>query len=199
MSVPNGQGEGEAGAQGSAAAPSFTKLALDLGPLLVFFAINATYGIFAATAVFMAAVIAALVASRVLLGAISPMPVVTAVLVLVFGGLTLYLHDETFIKLKPTILYILFASLLLAGLAFRRLFLQMLMQDAFSLTEAGWRKLTVRWALFFLFLAGVNELVWRTQTTDFWVSFKVFGLLPLTLAFAALQIGLLQRHSAASK
>ncbi|RME94923.1 MAG: septation protein A [Alphaproteobacteria bacterium] len=199
MSEPNGPGEGEVGAPSSAAAPSFTKLALDLGPLLVFFAINATYGIFAATAVFMVAVIAALIASRILLGAISPMPVVTAVLVLVFGGLTLYLHDETFIKLKPTILYILFASLLLAGLAFRRLFLQMLMQDAFSLTEAGWRKLTLRWALFFLFLAGLNELVWRTQTTDFWVSFKVFGLLPLTLAFAALQIGLLQRHSAASK
>lgn len=172
-----------------------TKLVLDLGPLAVFFAVNAFAGIFAATGAFMVAVIVALAASRILLGRFSPMPLFTAVLVLVFGGLTLFLNDATFIKIKPTALYLLFAVLLLAGLAFNRLFLQMLMSEAFQLTEEGWRKLTVRWAWFFLFLALLNEVVWRNFSTDAWVSFKVFGLLPLTLLFGALQFGLLQRHA----
>ena len=171
------------------------KLALDLGPLILFFAINAIYGIFAATAVFMVAVIAALAISKLRYGAVSPMPAMSAVLVLAFGGLTLVLQDETFIKLKPTILYTLFAAVLIAGLLLNRLFLQMLMGEAFQLDPAGWRKLTLRWAVFFLFLAALNELVWRNASTDFWVSFKVFGLLPLTLLFAALQVGLLQRHA----
>lgn len=172
-----------------------TKLAIDLGPLLIFFAANAWYGIFPATAAFMVAIIAALAASRFLLGKISPMPLITAVLVMVFGGLTLFLQDETFIKIKPTILYVLFAALLFGGMAVNRLFLQMVMGDAIDLTREGWRKMTVRWAIFFLVLAVLNEAVWRTMTTDFWVSFKVFGLLPLTFVFAALQIGLLQKHS----
>lgn len=172
-----------------------TKLAIDLGPLLIFFAANAWYGIFPATAAFMVAIIAALAASRLLLGKISPMPLITAVLVMVFGGLTLFLQDETFIKVKPTILYVLFAALLFGGMAVNRLFLQMVMGDAIDLTREGWRIMTVRWAIFFLVLAGLNEAVWRTMTTDFWVSFKVFGLLPLTFVFAALQIGLLQKHS----
>ena len=171
-----------------------TKLAIDLGPLLVFFAVNAWYGIFPATGAFMVAIVAALAASRLLLGKISPMPLITAVLVMVFGGLTLFLQDETFIKVKPTILYILFAALLFGGMAVNRLFLQMVMGDAIDLTREGWRILTVRWAIFFLVLAGLNEAVWRTMSTDFWVSFKVFGLLPLTFLFAALQIGLLQKH-----
>lgn len=172
-----------------------TKLAIDLGPLLIFFAANAWYGIFPATAAFMVAIVAALAASRLLLGKISPMPLITAVLVMVFGGLTLFLQDETFIKVKPTILYVLFAALLFGGMAANRLFLQMVMGDAIDLTREGWRILTVRWAVFFLVLAVLNEAVWRTMTTDFWVSFKVFGLLPLTFVFAALQIGLLQKHS----
>lgn len=172
-----------------------TKLAIDLGPLLIFFAANAWYGIFPATAAFMVAIVAALAASRLLLGKISPMPLITAVLVMVFGGLTLFLQDETFIKIKPTILYVLFAALLFGGMAVNRLFLQMVMGDAIDLTREGWRIMTVRWAIFFLVLAVLNEAVWRTMTTDFWVSFKVFGLLPLTFVFAALQIGLLQKHS----
>lgn len=177
------------------ASPPPARLALDLGPLLVFFLVNAFYGIFAATAAFMAAVAVSLIASRALFGKVSPMPAVTAVLVMVFGGLTLLLQDETFIKLKPTVLYLLFAALLVAGLAFDRLFLRMLMGEALALDDAGWRKLTVRWAGFFVFLAGLNELVWRTMSTDFWVGFKVFGLLPLTFAFAVLQIALLHKHA----
>ncbi len=182
-------------APGQPPATALTKLALDLGPLIVFFAVNGYYGIFPATAAFMAAIILALVGSRLLLGKISPMPLVTAVLVMVFGGLTLFLHDETFIKIKPTILYVLFALLLLAGLAFNRLFLQLLMGENIQMTKQGWRVMTYRWAGFFVFLAVANEVVWRTMSTDFWVAFKLFGLLPLTLLFAGVQIGLIRRHA----
>src|SRR5439155_7187041 len=103
------------------------------------------------------------------------MPLVTAVIVLVFGGLTLILHDELFIKLKPTIIYVLFGGVLAGGLAFNKLLLGVVFDSVFHLTEEGWRKLTIRWTAFFFVLAVLNEIVWRTQTTDFWVSFKVFG------------------------
>ncbi len=175
------------------------RLALDLGPLLIFFGVNALYGIFAATGVFMVAIIAALIASRILTGKFAKMPLVTAVLVLVFGGLTLYLQDETFIKIKPTIIYILFASILLGGLAVKRIFLQTVLGEAFQLSATGWRLLTYRWAGFFIFLAFANEAVWRSMSTDNWVSFKVFGLLPLTLLFAVMQTGFLQKHAKSSK
>jgi intracellular septation protein len=171
------------------------RLALDLGPLLLFFGVNALYGIFVATGFFMVAIVAALVTSRLLTGRFAKMPMVTAVLVLVFGGLTLYLQDETFIKIKPTIIYILFAGILLGGLALNRIFLQTFFGEAFRLSDVGWRKLTIRWAGFFIFLAVTNELVWRSVSTDTWVSFKVFGLLPLTLIFAVMQTGFLQRHA----
>jgi intracellular septation protein len=171
------------------------RLGLDLGPLLLFFGINAYLGIFAATASFMVAIVIALATSRILTGQFAKMPLVTAVFVMVFGGLTLWLQDETFIKIKPTIIYLLFAGILLGGLAVKRVFLQILLGEAFDLTETGWRKLTLRWTGFFVFLALLNEIVWRTFSTDAWVSFKVFGLLPLTLAFAALQAGLLQRYA----
>lgn len=175
------------------------RLALDLGPLLIFFGVNALYGIFAATGVFMVTIIAALIASRILTGKFAKMPLVTAVLVLVFGGLTLYLQDETFIKIKPTIIYILFASILLGGLAVKRIFLQTVLGEAFQLSATGWRLLTYRWAGFFIFLAFANEAVWRSMSTDNWVSFKVFGLLPLTLLFAVMQTGFLQKHAKSSK
>ena len=171
------------------------RLALDLGPLLLFFGVNALYGIFVATGFFMVAIVAALVTSRLMTGKFAKMPMVTAVLVLVFGGLTLYLQDETFIKIKPTIIYVLFAGILLGGLALNRIFLQTFFGEAFKLSDIGWRKLTIRWAGFFIFLAVTNEIVWRSVSTDTWVSFKVFGLLPLTLIFAVMQTGFLQKHA----
>lgn len=170
------------------------KLVLDIGPLVLFFAANAKFGIYAATGAFMVAVLIALAVSYVMTRHIAMMPVVTAVIVLVFGGLTLILHDDLFIKLKPTIIYVLFAGVLLGGLAFNKQFLSIMFDQMFHLTPEGWRKLTWRWALFFLFLAVANEIVWRTQTTDFWVSFKLFGVVPLTMAFGALQYPLLVKH-----
>jgi intracellular septation protein len=124
------------------------------------------------------------------------MAVVSGVIVTVFGGLTLVLQDETFIKMKPTIIYALFGITLLAGLYFRKPLLEIVFDSVFNLTEEGWRKLTVRWALFFVFMAVLNEVIWRTQSTDFWVSFKLFGAVPLTFVFAALQYPLLMRHDA---
>ena len=174
------------------------RMALDLGPLLLFFGVNALYGIFVATGFFMVAIVTALITSRLLTGKFAKMPLVTAVLVIVFGGLTLYLQDETFIKIKPTVIYVLFASILLGGLAVKRIFLQAVLGEVFQLDAEGWRKLTYRWAGFFIFLALANEAVWRSVSTDTWVSFKVFGLLPLTLIFAAMQTGLLQKHSQSS-
>jgi len=125
------------------------------------------------------------------------MTVVSAVIVMVFGGLTIFLHDDTFIKMKPTIIYVLFGVLLLGGLWLKKPLLATVFDSVFDLTEEGWRKLTLRWALFFLALAVLNEVIWRTQSTDFWVNFKVFGVLPLTFIFAALQFPLLQKHATA--
>jgi intracellular septation protein len=170
------------------------KLVLDIGPLVLFFAANARFGIFAATAAFMVAVLAALAVSYALTRHVAIMPLVTAAIVLVFGGLTLFLHNDVFIKLKPTIIYVLFGGTLLAGLALGKPFLSILFDQMFHLTDEGWRKLTWRWALFFFALAVANEVVWRTQTTDFWVSFKLFGVVPLTFIFAALQYRLLVKY-----
>jgi intracellular septation protein len=175
------------------------KLVLDIGPLVLFFAANSKFGIYAATGSFMVAVLIALAVSYAMTKHIAIMPLVTAAIVLVFGGLTLILHDDLFIKLKPTIIYVLFGGTLLVGMALGKPLLGLLFESVFNLTEEGWRKLTWRWALFFLFLAVVNEIVWRTQTTDFWVSFKLFGVVPLTFVFGALQYPLLVKYSADKK
>ncbi|HEY2227562.1 MAG TPA: septation protein A [Xanthobacteraceae bacterium] len=172
------------------------KIVLDLGPLLVFFAANSRFGIFVATGAFMAAILIALGIAYGLTRHLPIMPLVTAMVVVVFGTLTLALHDEQFIKVKPTIIYVLFGSALLAGLVFGKSLLGVVFDSVFHLTEEGWRKLTLRWALFFLALAVLNEVVWRTQTTDVWVSFKVFGVVPLTFLFAALQYPLLTKYAA---
>jgi intracellular septation protein len=197
----------------------FLKLALEMGPLLLFFFANSRpalfiplvgpllpqaasgekIGIFVATAVFMVAILISLAVSYALTRHLPIMAMVTAVIVVVFGGLTLVLQDDTFIKMKPTIIYLLFAGVLLGGLFFNKPLLAIVFDSVFDLTEEGWRKLTLRWAVFFLALAALNEIVWRTQTTDFWVSFKVFGVLPLTFIFAGLQYPLLQKYAAAKE
>jgi len=170
------------------------KLAIELGPLLVFFAGNAVAGIYAGTASFMVATLISLAVARLRYHKLPVMPLISGVIVFAFGGLTLYLHDDTFIKLKPTIVYSLFAVLLVAGLMFKKPLLELLFGPVFALTEEGWRKLTMRWAVFFIAMAIVNEIVWRNFSTDAWVSFKAFGFLPLTFLFALAQVPLLQRH-----
>ncbi len=134
-----------------------------------------------------------------LFGKIPVMPMISGVFVVVFGSLTLWLQDETFIKLKPTLVNGLFASLLLGGLAFGQSLLKYPFGDVFRLTEEGWRQLTLRWAVFFVILAVLNEVVWRNFSTDTWVSFKVSGIFPLTMLFGIAQIGLLQRHELRSE
>ena len=196
------------------------KLGLDLGPLLLFFLANSRpalflplvspilpadigpdgrVGIFVATAVFMVAVVLALGVSYALTRHLPAMPLITAAIVLVFGSLTLLLHDEHFIKVKPTIIYVLFGVVLLSGLALGKPLLGMVFDSVFHLTEEGWHKLTLRWALFFFALAILNEIVWRSQSTDVWVNFKVFGVVPLTFVFAALQYPLLAKYAAPEK
>ena len=170
------------------------KLALDLGPLLVFFAANAAFGIFAATAVFMVVMIAVIAIGVAIERKVSPIPLITAVLVLVFGGLTLWLANDIFIKIKPTILYATFAAVLLGGLAFSRLFIKLLLGQTLRLSEPAWRTLTWRWALFFVALAVLNEFVWRNVSTNTWVAFKVWGVFPLTLLFAMAQTPFIARH-----
>jgi intracellular septation protein len=172
------------------------KLVLDLGPLVLFFFANSRYGIFAATATFMVAVFAALAVSYVMIRRLPIMPVVTAIIVLVFGTLTLVLHDATFIKVKPTIIYALFGAVLLGGLYFNKPLLGIVFDSLFHLTDQGWRKLTWRWAIYFLVLAVLNEIVWRNFSTNAWVDFKVFGVTPLTFVFAALQTPLLKKYAA---
>jgi intracellular septation protein len=142
----------------------------------------------------MVAVLVALVISYILTRHLPIMPVVTAIIVVVFGGLTLFLHDATFIKVKPTIIYALFGAILLGGLFFNKPLLGMVLDSMFQLTEEGWRKLTLRWALFFFVLAVLNEIVWRNTSTNVWVDFKVFGVVPLTFIFGALQVPLLNKY-----
>ncbi|HEU5274970.1 MAG TPA: septation protein A [Xanthobacteraceae bacterium] len=172
------------------------KLALDLGPLVVFFAANSRFGIFAGTAIFMVAILVSLAVSYALTRHLAIMPVVSAIIVLVFGSLTLLLHDETFIKVKPTIIYALFGLTLLAGYVLNRPLLAIVFDSVFHLNAEGWRKLTLRWAAFFLVMAVANEIVWRTQTTEVWISFKLFGFTPLTFLFGALQYPLLMKYAA---
>jgi intracellular septation protein len=170
------------------------KLATELGPLIVFFVANAKFNLFVATGAFMVAIVAAMIASYVVVRHVPMMAIVTAVIVLVFGTLTLVLHDETFIKVKPTIIYGLFAAILGGGLLFGRSFIAILFNQMFNLTPKGWRILTMRWALFFLGMAVLNEIVWRTQSTDFWVAFKAFGAIPITMIFAMTQMPVIKRY-----
>jgi intracellular septation protein len=194
---------------------AFLKLVLEMGPLMVFFIANnrpqlfrpilstvlpATImegpqsGIFIATAAFMVAMLISLVLTKVLMGKLPIMPLVSGVVVLVFGGLTLWLQDDLFIKLKPTIVNSLFGAVLLGGLAFGKPLLPYVLDSVFRLTAEGWHKLTFRWGIFFFVLAAINEIVWRMFSTDTWVAFKVWGVMPITIIFAMSQVGILQRY-----
>ena len=169
------------------------KLATELGPLMIFFVANARFNLFVATGAFMVAIVAAMVVSYVVTRHVPMMALVTGIIVIVFGTLTLVLHDETFIKVKPTIIYGLFAAILGGGLLFGRSFIAIMFDQMFNLTAHGWRILTMRWALFFFAMAILNEIIWRTQSTDFWVAFKAFGVIPLTMVFAIIQMPLIKR------
>lgn len=186
------------------------KMALELGPLLVFFfanlrgewllekvpALSAIGGpLLIATALFMVATIISLVISKVVFRHLPVMPFVSGVVVLVFGSLSIWLQDETFIKMKPTIVNSLFGVVLLGGLFFGKSLLGYVFNAAFQLDEEGWKKLTFRWGLFFLFLAVLNEVIWRNFSDDFWVSFKVWGTMPITVAFTLAQMPLIMRHT----
>ena len=161
---------------------------------MVFFVANAKFNLFVANGAFMVAITVAMIASYVVTRHIPLMALVTGVIVIVFGTLTLVLHDETFIKMKPTIIYGLFAAMLGGGLLFGRSFIAIMFDQVFNLTPRGWRLLTLRWALFFFAMAILNEIIWRTQSTDFWVNFKVFGVVPLTMIFAMMQMPLTKRY-----
>lgn len=194
---------------------SLLKMALELGPLAVFFLTNSqaenwgagalpffadfpqdNINIMAATAAFMVATAIALSVSLAVFRTLPVMPLVSGVIVMIFGGLTLYLQDELFIKLKPTIVNCLFAGTLLIGLlVFKRPLLRIVFGTVFNIDDEGWWKLTLRWGLFFLFLAALNEIVWRFFSTDFWVAFKFFGVMPITIVFTLFQLPLIQRHS----
>ncbi|MGY9054966.1 MAG: septation protein A [Alphaproteobacteria bacterium] len=174
--------------------PKWIGPATDFGPLVVFFVAYMASGLMAATAAIMVATLIALVTSWLVRRTIPTMAVVTAVLVGVFGGLTLYLQDETFIKIKPTIIQGVIAAILLGGVAMGKSLLKYVMGKAMPLDEQGWRKLSFRFGLFFAAMAVLNELVWRTQSTDTWVAFKVWGLMGLTFAFAMTQVKVMERH-----
>ncbi len=186
------------------------KLLLELGPLAVFFfanargewlaerlpALGALGGpLFVATALFVVATVVSLVVSLAVLRHLPIMPLVSGAVVLVFGGLALWLHDETFIKMKPTIINALFGGTLLVGLAFGKPLLGYVFDSAFRLTDEGWSKLTLRWGIFLVILAVLNEVVWRSVSTDAWVNFKVFGLVAITFVFTLLQLPLINRYS----
>jgi intracellular septation protein len=180
------------------------RLLIDLGPLLVFFAANyfapvpGPAKVFVATGAFMAAMILAMLYSYARFRTISPLLWFSGVMVVALGGLTIWLHDETFIKMKPTIYYLLVAALLAFGLMTGRPLLKSVLGSAYpGLDETGWTKLTRNWAIFFIVMAGVNEAVWRNSSTDFWIGFKIWGAIPLTFIFAIANVPMLMKHGLA--
>ena len=177
------------------------RMAVDFGPLIVFFAVNFLAPgeqigrVLAATTAFMVATAVAMAVSHWKSGRISPMLWLSGVFVLVFGSLTLYFHDETFIKVKPTIIYAMLSAVLVFGLVTGRPVLQTVLEAAYpGLSARGWRLLTINWALFFAAMAVLNEIVWRNFSWNVWVAYKLWGVIPLTLIFAAANVPLLLRH-----
>lgn len=189
--------------QSPEATQSSAKMVIDFGPVVAFFGtyyiaerLQPEFGIYWATGVLMAATVAALAASRLLLGRFSLPPLVTAGLVVVFGGLTIWLQDPRFVMMKPTIINLLFAGVLAFGLVTGRPLLKLVMGEALKLTDEGWHKLSVRWLGFFLVMAALNEVVWRNFSQPTWINFKVWGILALTSLFAVAQLSLIKRHEA---
>jgi intracellular septation protein len=170
------------------------KLLIEMGPLIAFFIGNWKAGIFWGTAIFMVATVVSLAASWYLTRKIAMVPLVSAVFVAIFGALTLYLQSDLFIKVKVTLINALFGAVLLGGAAFGKSYLKRVMGEAMKLPEQAWRSLSIRWGLFFIAMAVLNEIVWRTFTTDQWVNFKVFGLLPLTMIFALANAPFMAKH-----
>ena len=173
---------------------SIAKLLIDIGPLAVFFIFYTRSGLQEAILPLMIATVIAVLVSYVLEKKIPIMPTLGAGIVLIFGGLTIYFNDETFIKMKPTIINAVFAIILYGGIIFKKPLLKYLLGAALKLEEEGWKILTQRWIGFFIALAILNEVVWRTQTTDLWVNFKVFGILPITFIFTMLQFPLIKKY-----
>lgn len=171
------------------------KLLLDIGPLAAFFLAHRLYGLFAATAAIMCCTLLSLAITYWIEKKIAVMPLVSGVVIAVFGTLTLVLHDDTFIKMKPTLVNLIFASILLGGVYFKKPLLKYVMESALSLSEEGWRLLSIRWGLYFIFLAGLNEYIWRNFSEDFWVNFKVFGMMTLTILFTLAQLPLIKKYS----
>ncbi|MCH8998063.1 MAG: septation protein A [Proteobacteria bacterium] len=179
--------------------PRWLKPTVDYGPLAVFLLVYIKAGLLAATGALIAATAVSVAVALWAERRMPWMPFTTAVVVGIFGGLTLWSGDDIFIKMKPTIVQALFAAVLLGGLAFGRPLLKPLLGAAWPMDDAGWRRLSLRFALFFVVMAALNEAVWRTQSTDVWVTFKVFGLMGLTLLFSIAQAPLMMRHRLAEE
>ncbi len=180
---------------------ALARLAIDLGPLLVFFATNGfapvleEFRIFYATGAFMVAMIIAMIWSQLRYKHISPLLLFSGAMVVVLGGITIWLHDETFIKIKPTIYYLIVAALLGFGLATGRNLLKAVLETVYpGLSPRGWALLTRNWIVYFVVMAALNEVIWRTQSTDFWVGFKLWFFLPATFVFALANVPMLMRH-----
>ena len=174
---------------------SLIKSLIEIIPLILFFIVNAKYGIIFATKTFVITTLIALIISYLYFKKISTPLLITTFLVSIFGGLTIFFKDPTFIKLKPTIVYFLFSLFLFVGLALKKNFLQIYLSNLIKINDTGWNILTKRWGIFFLLMALLNEIIWRNFSTDFWVSFKVFGFLPLTIIFTLFQQNLIKKYS----
>jgi intracellular septation protein len=170
------------------------RLLLDFCPLVVFFVAYKTAGLLAATAALIVLTLVSLVITYVLEKRVATMPLVSGIAVTVLGGLTLFLHDEVFIKMKPTFVNLLFAAILLGGLCFKKALFKHVLGHAMQMHDEGWWKLSLRWGVFFVFLAALNEVIWRNFSTDFWVNFKVFGMFSLTMLFTIAQIPMIKQY-----
>ena len=172
----------------------FSKILIDIGPLAIFFIFYTRGDLRSAILPFMVATIIAVLLSYILEKKIPVMPSLAAIIVLVFGGLSIYFDNEVFFKMKPTIINFLFAAILYGGITFNKIFLKNIFGSSLKLKDEGWMILTKRWISFFVALAILNEIIWRTQSTDIWVNFKVFGILPITFIFTIAQFSIVKKY-----